>query len=374
MIKIAINGYGRIGRIAHRVILEKFADKVKVAAINGTAGTDIRGWANLLKYDTAYGPLTSHTVNWKGGQLIAVEDTRHDYVPREAHDFGTNELGHLIIDDEEIPFFAEKDPSKLPWKELDIDVVIESTGHFTTAEKIKPHLDAGAKRVVLSAPVRGGGVKTVVLGVNLSNLSDLSYLGKLASGDLIISNASCTTNCVAPVAQVMSEKFGVKKAMVTTIHAYTSDQRLQDGSHKDYRRARAAASNIVPTTTGATIAATEAVPELKGLFAGLAIRVPVIAGSLSDFTFLLERPTTVEEINSVFRTAAKSARYSGILAVTDDPLVSSDIVGSSFSSIVDLSLTQVVDGDMVKVVAWYDNEWGYAVRLVEEVILVGRQI
>lgn len=368
MIKIAINGYGRIGRIAHRVILEKFADKVKVAAINGTAGTDIRGWANLLKYDTAYGPLTGHEVSWKGGQLIPVETEHRDYVPREVHDFGTGELGHLVVDGEAIPFFAEKEMGKLPWRELEIDVVIESTGIFTTAEKMKPHLDAGAKRVILSAPAKGGGVKTLIIGVNLEKT------GGVSTDDLVVSNASCTTNCIAPVAQIMVEKFGVKKAMMTTIHAYTSDQRLQDGSHRDYRRARAAASNIVPTTTGATTAAAEVVPELKGLFDGLSLRVPVIVGSLSDFTFLLKRPTTVEEIKAFFREASESPRYQGILAVTEDPLVSSDIVGSSFSSIVDLSLTQVVDGDLVKVVAWYDNEWGYATRLVEEVILVGAQL
>lgn len=349
MINVAINGYGRIGRVAHRVILEKFADQIKIVAINGGTSTDITGWAYLLKYDTAYGILKNHAVKGIDG-----------------------EKKYLVVDDDQISFFNEKDPTKLPWKDLGVDVVIECTGEFTTLEKIQPHLEAGAKKVVLSAPAKDSTIRTFVLDVNLNpDLTTFSGQSTLPP-DKIISNASCTTNCVAPVAKIMVEKFGVNKAMMTTMHAYTSDQRLQDGGHKDYRRARAAGQNIIPTSTGATLAAAEAVPELKGLFTGVAIRVPVIVGSLSDFTFHLKRQTTIEEVNQILKDAAGSPQYKNILEVTTDPLVSSDIIGNSHSAIVDLPLTQVVGGDLVKIFAWYDNEWGYANRLVEEVILVGQ--
>ncbi len=222
-------------------------------------------------------------------------------------------------------------------------------------------MQAGAKAVVLSAPVKEGEIPTIVMSVNQDK-----YQGQDA-----ISNASCTTNCIAPVARVMLDAFGVEKAMMTTVHGYTSDQRLQDGGHKDYRRARAAAQNIVPTSTGATIAATQALPELKGLFGGLSLRVPVAVGSLSDFTFILKRETSKEEVNGEFKKAAQNPVFNGILSVTEEPLVSSDIIGSSYSAIVDLSLTQVI-GNMVKVIAWYDNEYGYANRLVEEVLMMGK--
>lgn len=350
MIKVAINGYGRIGRVAHRVILERFSDKIDLVAINGSDSTDIAGWANLLKYDTAYGKLTGHEI-----QAKQVEQA--DQVPKL--------LGYLVVDGKEIPYYSEKNPAMLPWKSLGVDVVIECTGAFTTQEKVVTHLQAGARKVVLSAPPKDHTIKTYVLNVNLG-----------ATGvppEDVISNTSCTTNCVSPVAQIMVAKFGVNKAMLTTMHAYTSDQSLQDGGHKDYRRARAAAVNIVPTYTGATLAATETVPELKGLFTGMAVRVPVVVGSLSDFTFHLKKEVTVEEVNNVFKEAAASERYRSILEVTEDPLVSSDIIGNPHSAVVDLTLTQVVGGDMVKVFAWYDNEWGYANRLVEEVVLVGQQ-
>lgn len=357
MIHVAINGYGRIGRIAHRVILSRFRDEVEVVAINGGNSTDVKGWAYLLKYDTAYGVLAGHSVFSE--KSTATEDS----VPKN--------LGNLIIDNKKIPVFAEKNPALLPWKQLGVDVVIESTGHFTTAEKIQPHLVAGAKKVVLSAPAKDHTIKTYVLDVNLSEDNRTFSGEQVVPPDAIISNASCTTNCIAPVAQIMVEKFGVNKAMMTTTHAYTTDQRLQDGGHKDYRRARAAAQNIVPTSTGSSIAATEAVPELAGLFTGVAIRVPVIVGSISDFTFHLKKEVTVEEVNTAFKEAAESDRYKHILQVSEEPLVSSDIVGNPHSAVIDLPLTQVVGGDMVKVFAWYDNEWGYANRLVEEVILVG---
>lgn len=343
--------------MAHRVILERFADKIDLVAINGSESTDIGGWANLLKHDTAYGLLSGHTIQGDQGD-------QGDQVPKL--------LGSIVVDGKKIPYYSEKDPIMLPWKSLGVDVVIECTGAFTTAEKITPHLAAGAKKVVLSAPSKDHTVKTYVLDVNLD--------GTGVPPENIISNASCTTNCISPVAKIMVAKFGVNKAMLTTMHAYTSDQELQDGGHEDYRRARAAGQNIVPTSTGAAVAATETVPELKGLFTGMAIRVPVIVGSLSDFTFHLKRETTVEEINKIFTEAANSDEYKNVLAVSSDPLVSSDIIGDSHSAIVDLSLTQVVGGfdaaqpkgDLVKVFAWYDNEWGYANRLVEEVVLVGQ--
>jgi glyceraldehyde 3-phosphate dehydrogenase len=350
MIKVAINGYGRIGRVAHRVIIEKFSDQIELVGINGSRGTDIKGWMYLLKYDTAYGLLSGHEIG-------IVESSKVKVQSGEERDV----LGSLVVDRKSIPFFSEKEPGNLPWRDLGVDVVLECTGNFTTKEKLVPHLAAGAKKVILSAPDKDGSIRTFVLGVNEDQYT---------SDQEIIDNASCTTNCIAPVAQIIASTFGVQKAMMTTIHAYTSDQRLQDGSHKDYRRARTAAENIVPTSTGATLAAAEVVPELTGLFTGLSIRVPVVVGSLSDFTFLLKRKTTVEEVNKVLADASHTERYRNILSVTDEPLVSSDIVGSSYSSIVDLSLTQVVDGDLIKVIAWYDNEWGYANRLVEEVLLV----
>ena len=346
MIRTAINGYGRIGRVTHRVILEKYSDQIDIVAINAGSSTDIKGWMYLLKYDTSYGPIYSLDVT---------------YQEKEENSPYQDLIGYILLDNKKIPVFSQKDPTLLPWRDLNVDVVIESTGHFTDEEGLKKHLGAGAKAVVLSAPVKEGNIPTFVLSVN-----DKNY-----SGENAISNASCTTNCITPVAKVMVDTFGVEKAMMTTIHGYTSDQELQDGGHKDYRRARAAGQNIIPTSTGATIAATKALPELEGLFSGLAIRVPVAVGSLSDFTFILKRETSKEEVNSTFRNAAQLPAFEGILAVTDDPIVSSDIIGSSYSSIVDLSLTQVM-GNMVKIIAWYDNEYGYANRLVEEVIMLGR--
>src|SRR3989338_6504683 len=346
MVRLAINGYGRIGRVTHRVILEKYSDQIDIVAINAGSSTDIKGWMYLLKYDTSYGPIYALDVS---------------YAEKEKNSTHQDLIGYIALNNKKIHVFSQKDPTLLPWKDLSVDVVIESTGKFTDEEGLKKHLGAGAKSVVLSAPVKEGSIPTYVLSVN-----DKEYKGENA-----ISNASCTTNCITPVAKVMVDSFVVEKAMMTKIHGFTSDQELQDGGHKDYRRARAASQNIIPTSTGATIAATEALPELKGLFNGLAIRVPVPVGSLSDFTFLLKKETTKEMINSVFKKAAESEFYKGILTVTEDPIVSSDIVGSSYSSIVDLSLTQVVGGNMAKVIAWYDNEYGYANRLVEEAVMVG---
>jgi glyceraldehyde 3-phosphate dehydrogenase len=267
----------------------------------------------------------------------------------------------LIVDGHNIKTLAEKEPAKLPWGDLGIDVVLECTGRFTDAEGAKGHLTAGARRVIISAPPKDD-VPTFVLGVNEQNLTDQT----------IMSNASCTTNCIVPVAAVIEQHFGIDKAMMTTIHSYTADQNLQDGPHKDLRRARAAAENIVPTTTGAAISAGEVIPAIKGKFDGLSIRVPTPVVSLSDFTILVKKPTTVEEVNEAFRQAANEPRFRGILEVTDEELVSSDFIGSPISATVDLSLTQVVDGNMVKVIAWYDNEFGYSNRLVELAIKAGR--
>ena len=356
MLRVAINGYGRIGRVAHRVILEKHSQEIDVVAINAGSSTDIKGWMYLLKYDSSYGVLRNHTLNLKSRVAgIASGDARQNSNLKDS-------IGSLIVDGKEIPVFSQKDPTLLPWKDLNVDVVIESTGHFTTEEKLKAHLDAGAKSVVLSAPAKEGQVPTYVLSVNTKDYK----------GEKLINNASCTTNCITPVAKVIVDNFGVEKAMMTTVHGYTSDQRLQDGGHKDYRRARAAAENIIPTSTGATIAASQALPELVGIFNGLAIRVPVAVGSLSDFTFLLKRNTTKEEVNEIFKREVQKTEYQGILEVTEDPIVSSDIVGNPHSAIIDLSLTQVVSGNMLKVIAWYDNEYGYANRLVEEAIIVGK--
>ena len=345
MICVAINGYGRIGRVAHRVILEKHSQEIDIVAINAGSSTDIKGWMLLLKYDTAYGHLS--------------RDIKYQISNSKYKDY----IGSLIVDEKEIPVFSQKDPALLPWRDLNVDVVIESTGHFTKEEKLKAHLDAGAKFVVLSAPAKEGQIPTYVLSVNAKDYK----------GEKLINNASCTTNCITPVAKVIVDNFGVEKAMMTTIHGYTSDQRLQDGGHKDYRRARAAAENIIPTSTGATIAAAQALPELAGIFSGFAIRVPVAVGSLSDFTFLLKRNTTVDEVNEILKREAQKTEYQGILEVTEDPIVSSDIVGNPHSAIIDLSLTQIVSGNMLKVIAWYDNEYGYCNRLIEEVILIANR-
>jgi glyceraldehyde 3-phosphate dehydrogenase len=331
MIKVGINGFGRIGRVAARIILQKFSDQLELAAINTSGSIDNAGWAHLFKYDTAYGQYPGK---------VGIEGDS------------------LVVDGVKIPLLAQPDPAQIPWGTYGVQVVIESTGVFRKKEDIEKHLRDSVQKVVLSAPVKGEGeVTTIVIGAN----------DAAREGQKLISSASCTTNCISPVARVILENFGIKKALLTTIHAYTADQELQDGSHKDLRRARAAAANIVPTSTGAAEAAALALPHLKGKFTGLALRVPVITGSLSDLTFVVEKPTTVEAVNQAFKAAAQG-QLKGILEVTDEPLVSSDIIGSAASAIVDLPLTQVVDGDLVKVVAWYDNEWGYAHRLVEEVI------
>lgn len=347
---IAINGFGRIGRTSFRVWFDKYKDKASIVAVNTSGSMDLSGWAQLLKYDSNYG-VWHRNIEIKE-HLKAKETTDQDML-----------LGSLVIDGTEVQVFAQKDPGKLPWASLAIDTVIEATGVFTSKEKAAPHIAAGAKRVVISAPPNGEGVGTFVIGVNQEQ-------GKAAPGE-ILANASCTTNCVAPVMAVLQKAFGVKKALMTTVHAYTDDQNLHDNSHRDLRRARGAAQNIVPTTTGAATAVAETIPELKGIFDGLSIRVPVSVGSISDMTVLLNKEVTVEEVNQALTNAAKEGWWQGILAVTNEPLVSRDIVGRSESSIVDLSLTQVVGGDLVKVVSWYDNEFGYCCRLIEQAVVSG---
>lgn len=335
-IKIAINGFGRIGRQAFKIALEK--PELEVVAINDLTSPAVL--AHLLKYDTNYG---------RYARVVDSDET------------------NIVVDGKKYPVLAEKDPGLLPWKKLGVDVVLESTGRFTDTEKASAHTRAGARHVIISAPAKDEGVTpTIVLGVNPGDFT----------GQPIVSNASCTTNCITPVMSVLHGKFGIEKAFMTTIHSYTAEQNLVDGpppggKSNDLRRARAAAANIIPTTTGAAISATQAIPDLKGKFDGLAFRVPTTVGSLSDFTLLLKKSTSVEEINKVFTDASKTPLYKGILEVTNEQLVSSDIIGNPASCIIDLSLTQVLDGNFVKVVAWYDNEFGYSNRLVEEAVLVG---
>jgi len=346
MVTVGINGFGRIGRLAFRIGVSKHAGEISFGAINTSGSMPASGWAHLVNYDTMYRKFEN--------EVIADESTKNEEL-----------IGNLKISERnvDVPLLAQKDPALIPWSKYGVDVVIESTGKFTSEEEAKKHAIGGAKRVIISAPSRGGNVGTYVIGVN-----------EVKKDAMILSNASCTTNCVAPVAAVMHAAFGIEKAAMTTVHSYTDDQNLQDGSHKDLRRARAAAVNIVPTTTGAAVAVTETIPELKGLFDGMALRVPVATGSLTDFTFLLKKDVTVEEVNSAFIEAVKNPLYKGILAVSEGFLVSSDIIGRSESAIVDLPLTQVVAGNMVKIFAWYDNEWGYANRLIEQVIRVGRNL
>lgn len=326
MSTIAINGFGRIGRQAFKIAIHESG--LNVAAINDL--TDTKTLAHLLKFDTSYG----------------IYDKEVSYDEK-----------NLIVAGKKYPVFAEKDPGKLPWKQLGVDVVLECTGRFTSEESAQPHLTAGAKRVIISAPAKGGNVPTYVIGVNAKNAAN--------EAAAIVNNASCTTNCISPVMLVLERNFGIEKAMMTTVHGYTADQNLQDAPHKDLRRARAAAENIVPTTTGAAISTTEAIPELVKKFDGLAIRVPVPNVSLSDITAVLKKKVTIEQVNDAFIEAANSDEMRKILTVSTEELVSSDYRGNTHSAIVDLPLTNVVGGNLVKVVAWYDNEYGYAHRLVE---------
>ena len=343
MTTFAINGFGRIGRTSFRVWFQSFRDRLDLRAINTSGSMDLKGVAHLLKYDTNYGVFS---------EKIGVDEHQSNKSVTDEDPL----LGHLTVGSKQIAVFAQKDPSKLPWLGLQIHTVIEATGHFTSSEKASAHLTAGASRVLISAPPSSNDIGVYVLGVNK------------ASGFGVESNASCTTNCVAPVMAVLQEAFGVEKALMSTIHSFTDDQNLQDNSHKDLRRARSAGQNIVPTTTGAARAGGQTISDLKGIFDGVSYRVPTPTGSLSDVVCLLKRNVSVEEINRAFMHAALLPRWKNILAVTDEPLVSHDIVGRSESAIVDLALTQVVGENLVRVVAWYDNEWGYCNRLIEQLL------
>ncbi|MBI2022682.1 type I glyceraldehyde-3-phosphate dehydrogenase [Candidatus Daviesbacteria bacterium] len=355
MLKVAINGFGRIGRSAFKVAVEKHSEALEIVAINDLTSPQVL--AQLLKYDSAYGVWSKE---------VSAEE--HPSTASATLSTGSLGTGNIVVEGKKYPILKEKEPAKLPWSQYNVDVVIESTGRFTDKAGMEQHLQAGAKVVVLSAPAKGEGVGTYVLGVNQDKY------GK----ETLINNASCTTNCIAPVTAIIQEKFGIIKAVMTTIHSVTAEQNLVDGpppggKAKDLRRARSALVNMIPTTTGAAKAVTEAIPELKGLFDGRAIRVPTITGSLSDITYILKKKTTVEEVNGAIKQACEDPRWKGIVAFSEGALVSSDIVGRSESAIVDLPLTQVIDGDLVKIFAWYDNEWGYSNRLIEQVINVGQQ-
>src|SRR3954470_22232377 len=326
-VRVGINGFGRIGRNVFRAAQAKSAD-IEWVAVNDL--TDAKTLAHLLKYDSTYGPYQG-TVEPDGDAIV--------------------------VDGARIKVLAERDPASLGWGDLGVDVVIESTGFFTDRENAAKHLEAGAKKVIISAPAKGEDV-TVALGVNFATAYDRDK-------HHVISNASCTTNCLAPMAKVVHEAVGIKHGLMTTIHAYTQDQNLQDAPHKDLRRARAAAINLVPTSTGAAKAVGLVLPELNGKLHGFAVRAPAPTGSLVDLTFEATRETSVEEVNEAVRAVADKGDLEGILQYTEDPLVSTDIQANPFSSIFDSQLTAVIDGTLVKVVAWYDNEWGYSNRVAD---------
>lgn len=327
-LRVAINGFGRIGRLFFRQAFEKF----EVVAINDLA--DVNNLAYLLKYDTVYRTYD--------------KEVRAD-------------KNYLVVGGKKVLVLQEKDPAKLPWKDLAIDVVVESTGVFESFEKNRAHLTAGAKRVIITAPAKDeeqADAQTILLGVNDDQLKSCQ----------IVATGSCTTNATHPVAAIMLETVGVKKAVLNTLHAYTATQSLVDSlAARDFRRGRAAAMNIVPTTSGVTVAVVRAIKDLEKKFDGLATRVPVATGSLVDFTFVAGKPTSVEEINNIFKKAAQDPRWQDLIKVTEDPIVSSDVIGSPYAAIIDLSFTKVVDGDLVKVFSWYDNEWGYVATLVKHV-------
>ena len=325
-VRIGINGFGRIGRQSMKAIMERHPDRLEVVAVNDL--TDTATNAHLLKYDSTYGIFP--------GEVKAEENA-------------------LLVNGHRVQVVAEKDPAKIPWGDLGIDIVIESTGVFTDATRARAHLDGGAKRVIITAPAKNEDI-TIVLGVNEEMYNPAQHK--------IISNASCTTNCLAPVAKVLNDSFGIVRGLMTTIHSYTNDQRILDQQHKDLRRARAAAINMIPTSTGAAKAAALVIPELKGKFHGIAIRVPTATVSIIDLVVDINRETTVDEVNNAFK-AAGQARMKGILEVTDEPLVSSDFRGNPASSIVDALSTMVMAGSMVKVMSWYDNEWGYSCRVAD---------
>jgi glyceraldehyde 3-phosphate dehydrogenase len=329
--KVAINGLGRIGRATLKIVLD--TPELELAAVNDIAPRD--NIVYLLKYDTAYGRYDKD-VSLEGDALV--------------------------IDGQSYNFYQERDPAQLPWDELGVDIALECTGFFRDEAGVKKHLEAGAKFVILSAPAKGDGVNTVVHGVNTPP-KDAKYL----------SAASCTTNSITPVVEIIGRRLGIEKAIMTTIHAYTSTQSIVDGPNKKMRRGRAAAANFVPTTTGAAIATTRVLPEYEGKFNGVAVRAPIPVGSISDLVFLVKQDTSVEEVNAILKEEAESEKYQGIFGVTEEALVSSDIVGTTFASIADLEMTRVVDGNLVKIMAWYDNEWGFTSQMVREAVRVAKE-
>lgn len=332
--RVAINGFGRIGRSAFKIAFER--SDIEVVAINDL--TDTKTLAYLLKYDSNYGTY--------------------------QYDVSSDDTG-IIVDGKHIAVLSERDPRSLPWRGMSIDVVIESTGFFTKSEDASKHIQAGAKRVVISGPTKSEDVDTIVLGANDE---------KITTSTPVVSNASCTTNSLGAAMAILDANFGIEKSMLTTVHSYTASQKVQDAPAKDPREGRNAAENIVPTSTGAAIAVTKVLPGLRGKFDGISMRVPTPVVSISDVTVLLSRNVTVEEVNSAFIKASKEPFYQGVLTVSDNPLVSRDYIGSSYSGIVDLALTRVVDGNLAKVCIWYDNEWGYSNRLIELVADIGRAI
>jgi len=331
MTKIAINGLGRIGRAAFKIILE--THELELRAVNDLNAAD--DLAYLLNYDTVYGRYHKKVAPAPDG---------------------------LTVDGKTYPVFREKDPARLPWRKLEIDIVLECTGVFNQQADLQRHLAAGAKTVILSAPAKSPEIATVVHGANSTH--------EPTTG--IISCASCTTNCITPVVEVMGRRIGVQKAIMTTVHAYTATQAIVDRPNKRRRRGRAAAVNLIPASTGAAIATTKALPQYAGKFDGIAVRVPVVIGSLADIVFLTSRRTTAEEVNTILTEEANSERYRGVLGVTDEPIVSSDIIQDPRASVVDLELTQVVDGNLVKVMSWYDNEWGYTSQMIREAVRIGK--
>lgn len=331
-IRVAINGFGRIGRAVFRIVAERPDSTIEIIAINDLADDDVLGY--LLEYDSVMGPFD---------QNVEVAE------------------GVMTVGKHRVQMLYEKDPAALPWKELDIDVVVEATGVFRTRDQLQRHIDAGAKRVILTVPADDEIDQTVVLGVND---------GELETDDLIVSNASCTTNCLAPLAKVLDEAFGIKRGLMTTVHAYTNDQRLADVPHKDLRRSRAATENIIPTTTGAAKAVGKVYPKLNGKLHGIAMRVPVPDGSTVDLVVEVARPVSVEEVNAAVKNASEGP-MSGVLQYTEDPIVSTDIIGNPHSSVFDAGGTQVLGGNLVKVLSWYDNEWGYSNRVVDLIERLG---
>jgi glyceraldehyde 3-phosphate dehydrogenase len=334
-IRVAINGFGRIGRAVFRIIAERPESAIDVVAINDLADDEVLAY--LLSYDTVMGPFE---------QDVSVSD------------------GVMIAGRHQVQMLYERDPAQLPWAELDIDVVVESTGVFRTKEKLQKHIEAGAKRVILTVPADDDIDQTVVLGVNDDELD---------ASDIIVSNASCTTNCLAPLAKVLDDAFGIKRGLMTTVHAYTNDQRLADVPHQDLRRSRAATENIIPTTTGAAKAVGKVIPKLNGKLHGMAMRVPVPDGSTVDLVVELDRDVSVEEVNQVVKAAADGP-LAGVLQYTEDPIVSTDIIGNPHSSVFDAGVTKVLGGNLVKVLSWYDNEWGYSNRVVDLIERLGHII